>query len=101
MPINPLHTYKISELVTIFLANMTKIVGQLHLPPNTRLVDMLNLYLREKPFIPLTNVEITYPNGEICKLPLTIINKTMVMLCFAQKDVESCTAAPAPELPKP
>ncbi|MBI5789582.1 MAG: hypothetical protein HZA78_12090 [Candidatus Schekmanbacteria bacterium] len=82
MDVNPLKTAKIASKVCFYLANGIKMVATLHLPPNTRMIETLNMHFAQKPYLPITDVKIICPDGKEEKYDFIALNKSHILFCF-------------------
>jgi hypothetical protein len=86
---NPLYVKKNELLVHLQLTNGLLIKGSIHLANRVRLTDTLNFQTRDKPFLPVTNAQITNQSGETIMVPFIIINRMNILTCIPQKPVEN------------
>ena len=96
MYVNPMKTSKICELVCFYLVNGYKVVGSLHLPPNTRITETMNLHFHQKPFVPITDARLIDTDGKNSKCPFMVINKNHIILCFPVREESAPPQESAP-----
>lgn len=82
MYVNPMKTSKVSSLVCFYLVSGVKVIGTLHLPPNTRMTETMNMHYNQKPFVPLTGVKIIEPSGQEKTQSFMVINKNHIIFGF-------------------
>ncbi len=80
---NPLYVEKKTILVHLHLVNGMQIIGHLHFAPRIRITDTLNFQVDDKPFLPITNVQIISPQGEETKAPFMVVNRKAIVSCLS------------------
>jgi len=88
---NPLYVEKELLPVYIVLTNGIVIKGNVHIAHRVRLTDTLNYGFHEKPFLPMTDSIITFPNGDKRKAPFLLISRLAIAMCIPleQQDAPS------------
>ncbi len=93
MNINPMKTNKVSELVCFYLTNGLRIVGSLHMSPNTRITETMNFHYSQKPFIPITDARIFDADGKVRLCSFIVINKNQIIMAFPVKKIPASPEA--------